>query len=128
MTIVKLLLMGFLSFCVMAEESNSIFESRLHSLVENLRCPVCQNESLASSHAPLAQDLRKTVQAQMEQGKSDHEILNFLKERYGDFIYYQPPLKSTTLVLWFGPFILLIAGVLGLLLFIKRRVKLGKKQ
>jgi cytochrome c-type biogenesis protein CcmH len=85
-------------------------------LAENLRCLVCQNESLASSHAELAEDLRREVRELMQKGMSDQEIKDYLVARYGDFVLYEPPLKSFTLLLWLGPFALLIGG-LGVLVF-----------
>ena len=81
---------------------------------------VCQNESLASSHAELAEDLRREVREQISKGKSDQEIVEYLVARYGDFVLYKPPMKSYTVLLWFGPFALLLAG-LGLLVFQLRK-------
>ncbi len=83
---------------------------RMHRLTQDLRCLVCQNESLADSHAPLAMDLKREIRARMEQGDSDAQIRDFLQQRYGDFVNYNPPLKATTLVLWMGPLLLLAAG------------------
>ena len=97
-----------------------VLEKRMIGLAENLRCLVCQNESLASSHAELAEDLRREVREQMSKGKSDQEIIDYLVARYGDFVLYKPPVKSYTVLLWFGPFALLLAGV-GLLLFQVRK-------
>ena len=74
-------------------------------LTSELRCLVCQNESLAGSQAGVAQDLRKEVYRQMHEGKSRQEVIDFLVERYGDFVLYEPPLKPSTLILWFGPFL-----------------------
>lgn len=99
-------------------------EARMVHLTENLRCLVCQNESLAASRADLAMDLRREIREQVAAGKSDAEILDFMVERYGDFVFYKPPLKSTTYLLWFGPFGLLLAGIVALFLFLRRR---GKK-
>jgi cytochrome c-type biogenesis protein CcmH len=96
--------------------ANPVLEKRMIGLAEKLRCLVCQNESLASSHAELAEDLRREVREQMQKGKSDQEIIDYLVARYGDFVLYDPPMKSYTILLWFGPFALLLAGV-GLLLF-----------
>ena len=80
-------------------------EKRMVVISEELRCLVCQNESLAASRADLAQDLRREIREQIGQGKSDAEILDFMVGRYGDFVRYRPPLKGTTLLLWFGPFL-----------------------
>ncbi len=90
--------------------ADPVLEKRMIGLAEKLRCLVCQNESLASSHAELAEDLRREVREQMAQGKSDKEIIDYLVARYGDFVLYEPPMKSYTLLLWFGPFVLLLVG------------------
>jgi cytochrome c-type biogenesis protein CcmH len=99
-------------------------EQRMKALTEQLRCLVCQNETLADSHADLAEDLRKQIREQMKAGKSDQEIIAFLTQRYGDFVLYKPPVKSTTYLLWFGPFVLLIAGTGVLYRYVKRRREL----
>ena len=96
-------------------------EQRMKNLTEQLRCLVCQNETLADSRADLAEDLRKQIREQMRAGKSDQEILAFLTERYGDFVLYKPPVKKTTYLLWFGPFVLLIAGTGVLYRYLKNR-------
>jgi len=98
--------------------------ARMRNLTEQLRCLVCQNETLADSRADLAEDLRKEIREQMKQGKSDQEIIAFLTQRYGDFVLYKPPVKATTYLLWFGPFVLLIAGTLVLFRFLKHRREL----
>jgi cytochrome c-type biogenesis protein CcmH len=100
--------------------ADPVLEKRMIGLAEKLRCLVCQNESLASSHAELAEDLRREVREQMSKGMSDQEIIDYLVARYGDFVLYEPPVKSYTLLLWFGPFVLLLAGG-GLLLFQLRK-------
>jgi len=86
-----------------------------------LRCLVCQNESLASSHAELAADLRREVRELMTKGMSDQEIKDYLVARYGDFVLYEPPVKSYTLLLWFGPFALLLVGLALLLVQLRKR-------
>jgi len=96
-------------------------EKRMVAISEELRCLVCQNESLAGSRADLAQDLRREIREQIGQGKSDKEILDFMVGRYGDFVRYRPPLKGTTLLLWFGPFALLLAGIVALVIVLRRR-------
>jgi len=98
--------------------------ARMRNLTEQLRCLVCQNETLADSRADLAEDLRKEIREQMKQGKSDQEIIAFLTQRYGDFVLYNPPVKATTYLLWFGPFVLLIGGTVVLFRFLKRRREL----
>src|SRR5947209_15816187 len=99
-------------------------EQRMKVLTEQLRCLVCQNETLADSRADLAEDLRKEIREQMKAGKSDQEIITFLTQRYGDFVLYKPPVKSTTYLLWFGPFVLLLAGIVVLYLYLGRRKEL----
>jgi cytochrome c-type biogenesis protein CcmH len=100
--------------------ADPVLEKRMIGLAEKLRCLVCQNESLASSHAELAEDLRREVREQMSKGKSDQEIIDYLVSKYGDFVLYEPPMKSYTLLLWFGPFALLLAGG-GVLVFQLRK-------
>jgi len=99
-------------------------EQRMRALTEQLRCLVCQNETLADSRADLAEDLRKEIREQMKAGKSDQEIIAFLTQRYGDFVLYKPPVKSTTYLLWFGPFVLLFSGTGVLYRYLKRRREL----
>ena len=96
-------------------------EARLGAIAEELRCLVCQNESLIASRADLAMDLKRQVREQIKAGKSDAEIRDYMVQRYGDFVLYRPPVKSTTLLLWFGPFLLLAAGFLALWFFVRRR-------
>jgi cytochrome c-type biogenesis protein CcmH len=100
--------------------ADPVLEKRMIGLAEKLRCLVCQNESLASSHAELAEDLRREVREQMGKGKSDQEIIDYLVSKYGDFVLYEPPMKSYTLLLWFGPFALLLVGG-GVLVFQLRK-------
>ena len=87
-----------------------VVEKRMVAISEELRCLVCQNESLADSHAPLAMDLKREIRQMMEQGQSDAQIRDFLRQRYGDFVNYNPPLRASTLLLWAGPLLLLAAG------------------
>jgi cytochrome c-type biogenesis protein CcmH len=96
-------------------------EQRMKNLTQQLRCLVCQNETLADSQADLAQDLRREIREQMKAGKTDQEILGFLTQRYGDFVLYNPPVKATTYLLWFGPFLLLIVGTIVLFRYLKSR-------
>jgi cytochrome c-type biogenesis protein CcmH len=86
-------------------------EQRMVNLASDLRCLVCQNESLAGSHAELAEDLRREIREQMKAGKSDKEVIEYLTNRYGDFVLYKPPFKPVTYLLWLGPLIFLGAGV-----------------
>jgi cytochrome c-type biogenesis protein CcmH len=91
------------------------------ALSNELRCLVCQNQTIADSNAPLAEDLRNQVREKMRQGASDSEIVDFMVARYGDFVLYRPPFKATTFLLWFGPLLLLLAGALVLLRRLLRR-------
>jgi cytochrome c-type biogenesis protein CcmH len=101
--------------------ADPVLEKRVMTLAEELRCLVCQNQTLADSNAPLAQDLRNQVRERMREGKSDAEVVDFLVERYGDFVLYRPPLKATTVLLWFGPLLLLAAGFAFLIRRVMRR-------
>ena len=98
-----------------------VVEKRMVAISEELRCLVCQNESLAGSQADLAKDLRREIREQIKDGRSDAEILGFMVDRYGDFVRYRPPLNASTLLLWIGPFVLLAGGVLLLLRYLRRR-------
>ena len=100
---------------------DEVTEQRLIAIADELRCLVCQNESLAGSRADLAQDLRREIRSLIRQGKTDAEIMDYLVSRYGDFVRYRPPLKPSTWLLWGGPFVLGGAGLAGLLLFLRRR-------
>ena len=100
-----------------------LVEKRMVAISEELRCLVCQNESLSGSHAELAQDLRREIRKMIGEGKSDQEILDFMVARYGDFVRYRPPLKPTTWLLWGGPFVLLAGGIAALIAFLRRRAR-----
>ena len=104
---------------LMAEDP--VVEKRLIHISEELRCLVCQNESLASSRAELANDLREEVRKLIRQDKSDSQIKDYLVARYGDFVLYKPEVKPLTWVLWFGPFMLLAMGVIGMALYLRQR-------
>jgi cytochrome c-type biogenesis protein CcmH len=99
-------------------------EERVMKLSKELRCLVCQNETLADSRADLAVDLRGQIREQMKAGKSDKEIIAYLTQRYGKFILYNPPIDPTTYLLWFGPFALLLGGLAILFRYLKRRGEL----
>ncbi|MGJ8621096.1 MAG: cytochrome c-type biogenesis protein [Methylophilaceae bacterium] len=99
-------------------------EARLKHLSNELRCLVCQNTTLADSDAPLAQDLRNEVRKLMEQGKTDDEVVAYLVARYGDFVTFRPPVNASTALLWFGPFAMLIIGLITLVVVLKKRAKL----
>jgi cytochrome c-type biogenesis protein CcmH len=102
---------------------NPQIEARLKTLAVELRCLVCQNQTLADSNAPLAEDLRREVREMIAKNMSDREIIDFLVQRYGDFVLYRPPWKASTTLLWLGPFLLLIAGATALVLALRRRQK-----
>jgi len=98
-----------------------VIEQRLISISEEMRCLVCQNESLAGSRSDLANDLRREIRTLIKEGKSDDQIRSFMVERYGDFVLYRPPVKPITWLLWIGPFIILLIGIAGLLIYLRRR-------
>ncbi len=101
--------------------ADPVLEQRVTALASELRCLVCQNQTLADSNAPLAEDLRNQVREKMRQGASDSEIVDYMVARYGDFVLYRPPLKLATVLLWFGPLLLLAAGFAVLLRRVLRR-------
>jgi cytochrome c-type biogenesis protein CcmH len=100
-------------------------EARMLRIAAELRCLVCQNQTIADSHAPLAEDLRNEVRAMLKQGKTNDEVVTYMTERYGDFVLYRPPVKSTTWLLWFGPGVLLVGGLVTLMLVLRRRARMG---
>jgi cytochrome c-type biogenesis protein CcmH len=100
---------------------NPTDEARYKKLIAELRCLVCQNQNLADSNAELALDLRRKTYDLVRSGKTDEEIVNYMVERYGDFVLYRPPLNTTTALLWVGPFVILGIGVVVLLNLIRRR-------
>ena len=124
--LVLLSLLCGLSIPARADEAKPIaddpvLEERVMNLSRELRCLVCQNETLADSRADLAVDLRNQVREQMKAGKSDEEIITFLTARYGDFVLYRPRVRPATYLLWFGPFLLLLAGLVILFRYVARR-------
>jgi cytochrome c-type biogenesis protein CcmH/NrfF len=88
-----------------------VLESRVQTLSEQLRCLVCQNQTLADSHAPLAQDLKSVVRDQLRAGRDEAQVIDYMTQRYGDFVLYRPPLRAATLLLWAGPALLVLAGL-----------------
>lgn len=96
-------------------------ETRYYALIEGIRCLVCQNQSLADSHADLAQDLRNEIVQMIDTGKSNKEILQYLVDRYGDFVLYRPPLQRNTWLLWLGPFAFLLIGVVVAIIIIRKQ-------
>lgn len=98
-----------------------VVEKRMIAISEEMRCLVCQNESLAGSRADLAQDLRRELRELIRAGKTDAEVKEFMVSRYGDFVLYRPPVKPTTWLLWGGPFLFMIIGVIALVAYLRRR-------
>ena len=96
-------------------------EARMMVIAEELRCLVCQNETIAASHADLAIDLKNQIRIKLTQGQSQKQILDFMVERYGDFVLYRPPLKTATILLWLGPFVLLGVAILMLVMTVRQR-------
>ena len=104
-----------------AAQEDPALEKRVRDLSSELRCLVCQNQTLADSNAPLAVDLRNQVREQLKNGKSERDVIDFLVARYGDFVLYRPPLQANTVLLWLGPFILLALGLALLVWRLRRR-------
>jgi cytochrome c-type biogenesis protein CcmH len=96
-------------------------EKRVTALATELRCLVCQNQTLADSNAPLAVDLRNEIREQLKSGKSEQDVVDFMVARYGDFVLYRPPVKATTIALWAGPFVFLVLGAWILWRVLRRR-------
>lgn len=96
-------------------------EKRMLTLTENLRCLVCQNETIADSRADFSNDIRREIREQIKANKTDPEIIQFLVDRYGDFVLYNPPMKATTILLWFGPAALLLFGLISLVIYLRHR-------
>ena len=101
-----------------------VLEARMIKIASELRCLVCQNQTIADSSAGLAIDLRNQVRDMLQRGQTDREILDYMTARYGDFVLYRPPLKASTSVLWFGPAVLLLVGALTLVVVLRRRSKM----
>lgn len=101
--------------------ANPALEKRVMALSEELRCLVCQNQTIADSHAELAIDLKNQIREKLGQGMSDKDVLDYMVQRYGDFVLYRPPVKSATWLLWFGPFLLLTGGLFFLAFRLTRR-------
>ncbi len=105
--------------------ADPVLEARVMRLANELRCLVCQNETIAASNADLAVDLRNQVRDMLRQGRSDAEVMRYMTDRYGDFVLYRPPVKPTTWVLWYGPAALLLGGGAALVLVLRRRSRMG---
>ena len=114
---------AFIVLCFWAAQAIAAedLDKRVAALAEELRCLVCQNQTLADSNAPLAVDLRNQIREQLAAGKSERDVMEFMVARYGDFVLYRPPLKASTVLLWAGPFVFLLLGVFLLYRRVTRR-------
>ena len=110
------------------EFSTQAERERYRTLVEELRCPKCQNQNIADSDAPIAMDMRDEIFKKLEKGESNEEIVNFLVDRYGDFVRYKPPVNKSTLILWYGPAALLVFGFLMVAMIVFRRRRSTRTQ
>lgn len=124
-----IILLSVLATVAVAKEAtpmadDPVLEPRVMALAAELRCLVCQGQSLADSHSDFAIDLRNEIRSQMKTGSTDQQVVAYFVERYGDFIRYSPPMKSTTVALWFGPALLLVITGTVLIMWIKRRKRL----
>ncbi|HKU85590.1 MAG TPA: cytochrome c-type biogenesis protein [Casimicrobiaceae bacterium] len=119
-----LLLSVVMGMAALGARADAVLDARLKALENELRCLVCQNQTLAESNAPLAEDLRKEVRELAVAGKTDDDIRAYLVARYGDFVLYKPPVKATTYLLWFGPFVLLAAGIAVWIAVLRRRARM----
>lgn len=108
--------------------TDPVLEARMARITAELRCLVCQNQTIADSQSGLATDLRQQVREMLQRGDSEQQIIEFMTARYGDFVLYRPPVKGSTLLLWFGPALLLVAGVATLVVVLRRRSKLADDQ
>ncbi|RQP25359.1 cytochrome c-type biogenesis protein [Piscinibacter terrae] len=119
-----------LAFTALAKDAPLVaddpaLEKHVMAIATELRCLVCQNQTIADSHADLAVDLRQQIRELLKKGSTDQQVLSYMTDRYGDFVLYRPPVKATTWFLWFGPGVLLVAGVAGLILILRRRARMG---
>ncbi len=122
-----------LPFAAAAKEAapasdDPVLEARVMRISAELRCLVCQNQTIADSHADLAQDLRGQVREMLKKGQSEAQIIDYMTQRYGDFVLYRPPVKSTTALLWYGPALLMLGGLVVLGLVLRRRSQLPDDQ
>jgi len=122
-------MLALLSFVVVAKEAAPLaadpeLEKKVNAITSELRCLVCQNQTIADSHADLAIDLKNQVREMVRNGKTRDDVVDYMVKRYGDFVRYRPPVKPTTYLLWVGPFLLLAGGLFLLVMNVRRRKKL----
>ncbi|HEX6706454.1 MAG TPA: cytochrome c-type biogenesis protein [Albitalea sp.] len=128
--LLTVLMLALLSLGAMAKDAppasdDPVLEARMVRIAAELRCLVCQNETIAGSSADLAADLRQQVRTMLREGKSDDEIIKYMTDRYGDFVLYRPPVKGTTWLLWFGPALLLVGGLVVLVVVLRKRLRMS---
>jgi len=129
--IVVLLLVALISPLVAAKEAvpmsmDPVLEKRVNEISSELRCLVCQNQTIADSHAELAIDLKNQVRDMVKKGQTQDQIVAYMVKRYGDFVRYRPAFKPTTVLLWVGPFLLLLIGLIVLVVNLRKRAKVAK--
>jgi len=107
--------------------TDPVLEARMLKIAAELRCLVCQNQTIADSHAGLAIDLRQQVREMLQQGQSEPQIIDYMTARYGDFVLYRPPFKATTVLLWVGPGVMVVAGLATLFIVLRRRSRMPKE-
>lgn len=105
--------------------ADPVLEARMQKIAVELRCLVCQNQTIADSPAGLSDDLRREIREQLQRGASDEQVVQYMTDRYGDFILYRPPVKGSTMALWVGPLVLLVLGVAVLVIALRRRARLA---
>jgi len=108
--------------------ADPVLEARMMRISSELRCLVCQNQTIADSHAGLAVDLRQQVREMLQKGQSEQEIIAYMTARYGDFVLYRPPFKATTALLWIGPGVMVVAGLTILVIVLRRRSRMPQDQ
>ncbi len=128
--LIAIALLAAAALGVAAKEAESVaadpkLEARVMVLAAELRCLVCQNQTIADSHADLAVDLRNQIRTMLAKGQSEDEIRRYMTDRYGDFVLYKPPFKPATALLWFGPALLVAGGIVGLVIVLRRRSRMS---
>jgi len=132
-SLIALLASLWLAFAAHANEAapaaaDPVLEARMTRITAELRCLVCQNQTIADSNADLAQDLRRQVREMLARGDDDAKIIQYMTDRYGDFVLYRPPMKATTMLLWFGPALMVVLGLAALAVVMRRRARAGAAQ